>query len=451
MLTTRRFWGLLAAALLVLAGLSGSAAAQGPDQLVLGQPVSVTLATAGETASLGYSVAEGRAVTLLAISQTVPPTLAVVRDGKPVAALENAEGALSITLNAYLPAGDYTVEVGGVNGGTGDVVVLVQTETPVTPTPLVTGSPASGTLGTQSPFAVYTFTALSEPAYLYADSLLPETGLHFRVLNVTTGDVSADLSGDLPGARLTIPAGTAEYQLEMTYGEPGADQPFTLCFSPIGADSCAGGATVPPTGEPSPVPASACVVTPAGGGSVNIRQTISVDSSIVTVLPSGASADVTGVSPDSAWFQVSYSGMTGWAAMSVLVATGDCATLPIVTPPAIPAGQPMPTAVPTNAPTAAPTMPPSAPPTAAPTATPMPSGPCVVSFTADELYYTQPEALPDYIFDQIMAGGELIMVGRWDANPSWYKTSSGMWWPNAVGTAGILSGGCSSLPMVSWP
>ena len=187
MLTTRRFWGLIAAALLTLAGLSGSAAAQGTDQLVLGQPVTVTLAAPENTASLGYTVAEGRAVTLLAISQTVPPALAVARDGEPVAALDNAEGALSVTLTAYLPAGEYTVEVGSVNGGTGDVVVLVQTETPVTPTSLIAGSPAPGTLNMQSPFAVYTFTALDEPAYLYADSLLPEAGLHFRVLNVTTG------------------------------------------------------------------------------------------------------------------------------------------------------------------------------------------------------------------------------------------------------------------------
>ena len=54
MFAAQRFFGLFGVALLLLA-LAGTAGAQDPDRLVMGQPVAVTLSTAGETARLAPS------------------------------------------------------------------------------------------------------------------------------------------------------------------------------------------------------------------------------------------------------------------------------------------------------------------------------------------------------------------------------------------------------------
>jgi hypothetical protein len=76
----------------------------------------------------------------------------------------------------------------------------------------------------------------------------------------------------------------------------------------------------------------------------------------------------------------------------------------------------------------------------------------VVRFNAPELVYTQPTAIADWIYDQVPAGGEIIPTGRWNSDPSWYKTNyAGAWWQNRPGTAGVLSGNCAALPLIPWP
>ncbi len=442
MFAAHRFFGLFGVALLLLA-LAVPASAQDPDRLVMGQPVAVTLSTAGETARLAYTLSEARAVSLQAISQTAQPTLAVLRDGTLIAEQPNPEGALIVPLNAFLPAGDYVVEVGARNGTTGSILVAVQGEMPVTPFPLAAASPIQGVVTVQSPVAVYTFSALPELAYLYAGSLLPDVGVQVRVRNLTTGRLSAAVDPDLLGARLVIPAGNAAFQLEISHGGFVNEQPFSVCFSAISADACAGG-TPPATSPEQPQTSAACTVTPQLAGGANIRQTTSIDAPAVIALPGGAIADAIGISPDGQWYQVSYSGVTGWTAVSAVTASGLCDALVVMVPPPTPAPL-LPSATPM------PTQPPMPTQTPAPTTTPTPSGPCLVSFTAEELLYIQPEALPDYIFDEISAGGEILPVARWDSNPSWYKTAGGIWWPNAPGTSAILSGDCGSLPLVSWP
>ena len=72
-----------------------------------------------------------------------------------------------------------------------------------------------------------------------------------------------------------------------------------------------------------------------------------------------------------------------------------------------------------------------------------------MTFTAPEFVYTRPEALVDYLQDQVGAGSQLILVGRWAADPSWYVTNGNIWWLNAMGTAGVLTGACDSLPLVN--
>ncbi len=439
----RRLFGGMVILLLSLVGVVGSVGAQGGDSLVLGQPLAADISTAGQSVRFAYPLTEPRAVTIQALSQSAQPTLTLLRGSEVIAQQPNLEGALSISLIAFLPADSYAVEVGAANGTTGSVIVLVQNELSILPITLSTTSPIQSVVSAQSPLAVYTFGALPEPAYLYVDSLAQAEGLGVRVRNLTSGRVSADYGPDLLGARVTLPAGDAQYQLEITHGGPTVEHPFSVCLTAVSANTCAPGTVQPvPPAQPTQPPAPAvCSVTPSQGGA-NIRQTASVNSPVLLVLPGGAFAPVFGVAPDASWFQVAYLNATGWIAASVVTVSGDCAAVPVVNPPAPPPVQPtqppvQPTAVPM------PTMPP---------ATAAPSGPCVVTFSAPEYVYTRPVAQIDWLYDQVPAMGEIILVGRYNADPSWYKSNyAGAWWLNAMGTSGTMTGDCASLPLVSWP
>ncbi|HEX3050823.1 MAG TPA: SH3 domain-containing protein [Aggregatilineaceae bacterium] len=393
-----------------------------------------TIAASGESFSLTYRLTEARAVSLQALSEAAQPTLTILHDGTVVAQQPNAEGVLVVSLTAYLAAGDYVVEVGTVNNTTGSVVIFVQTEVPIAPVPLPLATLTNGTVSAAAPLALYSFSALPEPSYLYLDS----TSVQIRLLDTTTGRVSATLNTDLLGARLRLPAGTALYQLEIAHDGSSMEYPFSLCLAAVSADTC-GNASAP---APTPnVPSTAlCTVAPLYAGGANIRQSASPYASVLVALPGGATADVLGISPDGTWYNVTYSGVTGWAALSAVTSNGNCSSLPIVNPPPVP-----PTPVP---PTLTPT---PIPPTSMPTLTPTPAGPCVIKFSADELVYTQPIVDPAYIYDEISAGGEAIVVGHWNAGgEDWWKTNyAGAWWLNAPGTAGQLTGDCSSIPMIT--
>ncbi len=427
----KRWSSLLIMALLLLT--FSVAQAQG-GELVYGQPVTGTIAAPGASFSLTYRLTEARAVSLQALSEAAQPTITLLHGGTVVAQQPNAEGALVVSLAAYLAAGDYVVEVGTVNDTTGNVVVFIQTEVPITPVPLPLAALTTGTVSAAAPLALYSFDALPEPAYLYLDS----AGVQIRLLDTTTGRVSATLNTDLFGARLRLPAGTARYQLEIAHDGSGTEYPFSLCLAAVSADTC-GTTAVPVTTPVVPVvPASAvCTATPIHAGGANIRQSASPYAPVLVALPGGATADVLGISPDGTWYNVTYSSVTGWAALSAVTGSGNCASLPIVNPPPVP---------PTPAPTPTPI-----PPTPLPTLPPTPAGPCVIKFSADELVYTQPVVDPSYIFDEISAGGEAIVVGHWNASgEDWWKTNyGGAWWLNAPGTAGQLTGDCGSIPMIT--
>jgi hypothetical protein len=118
-------------------------------------------------------------------------------------------------LVAYLPTGDYVVQIGTVNNTTGNVVVVVQSETVLNPTALVAGSTVIGSVTTDAPLALYSFSSLLEPAYLYLDSSLPDQGVQARLINTVTGNVSATFYQDMLGARLRIPGASRHISLKL--------------------------------------------------------------------------------------------------------------------------------------------------------------------------------------------------------------------------------------------
>ena len=87
-----------------------------------------------------------------------------------------------------------------------------------------------------------------------------------------------------------------------------------------------------------------------------------------------------------------------------------------------------------------------------PTPTPTSAGPCLVTITTEQLVYTRPEAIPDYIFDEAQANYQLVPTGRL-ANNTWWQTNYNSSWieTTAFGNTAEVSGDCTNLPIVFAP
>jgi hypothetical protein len=437
--------------LCLLAPFGASAQADLDGTLILSQPLISTLSIPGESRSYAYTLFEPRIITLQLIGDTAQPTVSILRDGAAVAEARNTQGALLVTVSAYLTAGNYVVTVGAANNSTGTIALVLQSEQTAIATPLAAGVPASGTLTQQQNLQLFAFSALPERGWLYISSDSETAQVSARVTNSLTNELVTLVGAEFGGARVTVPAGTGSYQLAVTSGVQGAfASPFTVCFAPVSAAASCGETGAPvsaATADTEPVatadvestPLAACTVTPQLAGGANIRQSASVGSILLGALPGGAVAEVLGISPDGSFYNIRYNAIqSGWVALSVVNASGDCAGLPVVQPPQI---IPAPTAVPTATSTS--------PATATPTATLTPAGPCLITMNAAALVYTEPEAIPDNIYDQVQPGYELIPTGRLADNSFWRTNYAGAWieYTTMLNTA-TVTGNCGALPIV---
>lgn len=427
----------MALALLLALSATTASAQQSNGTLAVGQPSTGQITTAGETLRFDYTVAQTSEVTLQALSDSMPPKVAILQGDTVVASEENAAGALTINLNSLLAAGSYVVEVGGTTDATGLVILVVQSETPLSVTQLPTGQRVQGTVDGAAPLALYSFSAMGEPAYLYVDSDAPDAGVPVQVVNTTTGQVSGQSGADVIGARFKIAAGNGTYQVEVGgNGASSASQNFSLCLAAVSANGCEASAVTPlqPTAVP-PEPTAqtvACNATSSAGGAVNIRQSATTASVIVGTLPSSASAQVIGISPGGSFYNILYGGVNGWVALSVVNGNGDCSSVPVVNPPAV----------------ISPTQPPAAPP---PPSQPTQSGPCLIHVNSPTYIYTTTIAQIDYLFDQVQSG-QLIPIGRLSDNSWWQTNNYGAWIPSsAFGDTASISGDCSGVPVVAAP
>jgi hypothetical protein len=410
--------------------------------LIVGQP-SIGFLPVNETLSYSYTLAEARGITIQAIGDAMQPTVAILRDGSVVASNPNSEAQSIIALNAILNAGTYIVQVGTANSTTGTVILVVQSEIPISAIPLGAGNAAIGEVNLEAPIALYSFTALPEQAFLFAESGLPDRGANIRLVNVTTGRVSGTIGSDLAGGSFRIPAGTANYQVEVLHSGSISAEPFTLCLIAVSGGECGDSVVQPVQTQEVEVTTAACTVTPTLAGGANIRQSANVNSIILGALSGGAVADVLGISPDGAFYNVQYNNINGWMALSAVTASGDCANLTTVNPPP-PILIPTPTPIPPSPTPIPPT------PTQPPTPTPTQSGPCLITMTGEALIYQTPNAIPDEIQDEVEAGYQLIPVGRL-ADNTWWRTNFGNAWiqTSLFGSVAVVTGDCSALPIVS--
>ncbi len=436
----RWIFALLVASLML--AVAAAAAAQGASDgtLVFGQPLPKQI-VAGQILNYDYALAQPSAVTFQALGDTTQPTITVLRDGEIVAQETNAGGALTIGLNALLDAGDYVVQVAAANSAAGLIVVFVQNEAPITTTTLALASPVSGTVNTSAPLALYTFTALAEPALLYIESSDPTGGVNVHVVNTTTGVDDALIAPSVLGARLRIPAGSDAYQVEVRSGDSGSGA-FMICLAGVSTGGCEAGAAtqVPAVVEtPDYVP---CTVTPSTGNGANVRQSASEAARVDAQLPAGSSADVIGISPDGQYYNVLYRGYNGWIAFSTVTSNGSCGTdfILVINPPPVVQDQAA-----LVAPTAVPPVQPTQPPPP-----PQPSGACVLTVVGDQLIYTTTNAIADYIYDQVHPGYELIPIARLADNTWWQVNYANSWVQTSTfGTTIQVSGNCAGLPVVS--
>lgn len=415
-------------------------AQEAPAPLTLGQPVSGSVAPDAPV-SYTYTLNTSSMVTWQVLSETAQPTIRITQDGAIAAEQDNDSSALITSLSAYLNSGTYTVEIGSTNNTSGSFVLVVQSETPVTMTELTPSSLAAGQVSAETRVALYHLTALTEPSTLSITSGLEVGSSTVTLWNETLNTRSGLLGSDLLGGVFNIPANGASYRVEIAYSTLAPVEPFTLCWAAKSSGGCTGDAQ--PAAEITSAPVdSACTLAPAGSA-VNVRSSASTSAPIIASLKGGISAAGVGLSPDGAFYNIEIDGLSGWVAASVVIASGNCGSLPAVVPPAF-------TPVATQAPTLPPTMMATQPPTAtpAPTTTPTASGPCKLTLNSPVKVYVEPIEKVDYLYDQVQSG-ELIPVGRL-ADNSWWKTNyANSWVPTYLfGSTLTVSGNCA-LPVVA--
>lgn len=417
--------------------------------LTVGQPVSADVSAESPTARYSYTLAQASAVSFQAIGETTQPTLAIVQDGTVVASEPNTAGGFIVSLNTFLSAGTYTVEVGAANATTGSVFLVIQSETPVTVAELPAATLVNGEVSSETPVTLYHFTGLIADTFVEVNSAQLASGVNVRLTNETTQTQSGSFGADLLGGRFHIPAGTSSYLLEVEHSGAASAEAFTVCWYAATAPGC--GETESPVIEATPIPtlvsATTCTVT--GNGSVNIRASASTSAPILASLPGGSTANVLGIAPDGSFYNVLYANVNGWVAASVVTASGSCTGLPVVNPPSfVPVATAVPTLPPQPTQPVQPTLPPAPTQAQQPTQVPTPAGPCLLTVNSAVNVYVVPTGDISDLFDQVQSG-ELIPVGRL-ADNSWWKTNYGGAWisTGTFGGAVTVSGNCA-LPTVT--
>lgn len=423
-----------------------------PIPINIGQNVQGQLSAQASTAEYSLSVTEPQVVELDVLSFTngFVPSLQVFDPSG--ALLFNRSGGVSQTLvqsalSLTIP-GTYRILISGTNAA-GQFALAVQPGVALAlPEPIEPGDQASGILDSDRPFAAYTFAGLTDDVLLLSigtDTNVAGTAPVARLLNAETGETLGLTSANLLGARFRIPAGEADYRLEMTSSGIVA-QNFNICLeTEDGTQSCpdaTGGAQTVPTATATataipivtatpivvvpPViipPGGPCSVVSASGGTVNIRSGASTAFPVLTQLPGRLIIPVLGRIPDNTWFQVNINGTIGWISATVVTIGGNCGSLAIVVPPTL-APTITPTFTPTLAPTTAPTATPSLTPSLAPTNTPT-----LVPAPAATLNYTFPAVF-----------GSTALVSGFVPDPFTVGVTSG-----GPANVSYLGGGCTGF------
>lgn len=375
--------------------LTSIAFAQDTPTIAIGQNTVSELTATTPTAvySLTSSGGESALVQVLAVSPNFVPAFRILNPaGVEILTAPNAEAQASLTATAsFLGAGDYRIEISGVNGTLGQFVLSLQGGAPLPePVELTADQPVSAVVSSQTPLAIYHFsTPPTDPLVLTVLTDAPDAGLLITLYDETAAKTIAISDAAISGIALRLPATESSYRVEVHAGSA-TDTPYTICLG-VCPTSLLTSTAQPTTAVPTPESvAVACNVTPNGNPSVNVRSGPGTQFTAIGTLFAEQSLPVLGQLAGGAWLQVSLSnGATGWVAASVTRLEGDCVALPVIAAPANaplaptlppPTSLPLPTTASggSTAPTAMPTSAPA--PTAVPTTELLPDLSVTISY-----------------------------------------------------------------------
>ncbi|MEO1442578.1 MAG: SH3 domain-containing protein, partial [Chloroflexota bacterium] len=318
--------------------VAGIASAQ--STLTYGDTVSESISAEAAQRFYSFNGAAGDVVTAYALGweATFQPTISLLSaNGQPLqfsaddplTALEN-----DTRVTTRLPAdGTYSLIVSGEAGGQGTFTLALRSTAPAISTALTDAVTINIPPG--APAQLYSITATANASTpVSVQSGTP--GFPFKAqLNDPDGQILAVVTGGLDAATLTIPAGDGTYELLVTAADPTAGGEVTISTTgaaPVTTDTQA--TALPPT--TAPVAGDGCVITASG---VNVRSGPGTDYGIVGALTDGVAFTATG--QNSGWYVGTFAGQSGWVAASVVQATGDCSSLPVVDAPAFNALSPV--------------------------------------------------------------------------------------------------------------
>lgn len=329
--------------------------------IIVGQniPGEITTENPVQTFGLTAEAPTSVEVQVLAISQGFVPSFRVLdANGLVIQSVPNTEGQTTARATVSLTApGQYLIEVQGANGATGQYLLSTLAGRPVAPPqPLVLGEAATGEVSEAEPLLAFTFSGLLDDfLFLTVETAAPTLFSSPTVIlrNADTGEMVAASSAQLAGLRLRLPPEAANYVVEVLHSAEAESGAVSVCLeaqnSPQRCSTIMAGqpldvvateealpATPLPVATGIPLPTlpqtGDCVLATGSSAAVNIRSGPGLDYGVVGQLSAQEVVPVIGGLPDSSWWQITASGVTGWVAASVSRVGGDCSSVPTVTP-----------------------------------------------------------------------------------------------------------------------
>ena len=322
-------------------------------------PGEITTESSVQTFGLTAEAPTSVEVQVLAISQGFIPTFRVLdANGLVIQSVPNTEGQTTARTTVSLTApGQYLIEVQGVGGVAGQYLLSTLAGRPLAPPqPLLVGEAATGEVSEAEPLLAFTFSGLLDDfLFLTVETAAPTLFSSPTVIlrNADTGEMLAASSAQVAGLRVRLPPEALNYLVEVLHSTEAESGSVSVCLeaqnSPQRCSTIMAGpalgvvateealpATPLPLATSIPLPTLSqtgdCTLATGSSAAVNIRSGPGLDYGVVGQLSAQEVVPVIGGLPDSSWWQITASGVTGWVAASVSRLGGDCSNVPTVTP-----------------------------------------------------------------------------------------------------------------------
>ncbi|MCA9910648.1 MAG: SH3 domain-containing protein [Anaerolineae bacterium] len=338
----------------ILVGVA-PAAAQAATPISVGQNVQGELSQQQPRIEFDLTINTPQVVIIQALGLTpgLAPAFSVLTpSGIVVGTNANPDDANLIASTVNLTeTGVYAILVERASADFGQFVLTVQPAAPATPPiPINLGQVVTDAVDTQTALRSYGFAASPTEVIVVNVQASPGslTGPNVTLSDAASNETLANSSARLLGVSYRLPPGSELYQVLISSSGAAVQESFTLCVGTEGGSApCPAAVTAfaPPAAtlapaEPTPTgfipinidPNAACQVASASGAVIKVRSEPNTNSSVIGRLNPNTTAFVIGRLPDGSWYNVNLNGLIGWIATSVVIAGGQCGSLPVVAP-----------------------------------------------------------------------------------------------------------------------